>query len=89
MKDFDFEEYEENYQFNNTTYFSAEDYQKGNFFNYVLETEEEFNPEMLIGVLVELLDGCSELITDIKYKDCEMIKDYGDTTSKGFTYMLN
>ena len=55
---------------------------------FELETEEEFNPEMLVGVLVELLDGCSELITDIKYKDHEMVKDYGDTTSKGFTYFL-
>jgi hypothetical protein len=87
--EFEFEEYEDEYQFNDTTYFSAEDYQKGNFFNYVLETDEEFNSEMLTAVLVELLDGCSELITDIKYKDHEMIKDYGDTTSKGFTYMLN
>lgn len=88
-EDFDFEEYEDYYQFNDTNYLSAEDYQKGNFFNYTLETEEEFNPEMLVAVLVELLDGRSELITDIKYKDHEMIKDYGDTTSKGFTYMLN
>ena len=87
---FDFEEYEDHYKFNDTTYFSAEDYQKGNFFNYVLETEEEeFDPGMLVAVLVELLDGCSELITDIKYKDHEMIKDYGDTISKGFNYMLN
>ena len=87
--DFDFEEYEDEYQFNDTTYFSAEDYQKGNFFNYTLETDEDFNPEMLVAVLVELLDGRSELITDIKYKDHEMVKDYGDTISKGFTYMLN
>ena len=87
--DFDFEEYENYYQFNDTHYLSVEDYQKGNFFNYTLETDEEFNPEMLVSVLVELLDGCSELITDIKYKDHEMIKDYGDTSSKGFTYMLN
>ena len=87
--DFDFEEYENHYQFNDTHYLSVEDYQKGNFFNYTLETDEEFNPEMLVSVLVELLDGCSELITDIKYKDHEMIKDYGDTSSKGFTYMLN
>jgi hypothetical protein len=87
--DFDFEEYENYYQFNDTHYLSVEDYQKGNFFNYTLETDEEFNPEMLVAVLVELLDGCSELITDIKYKDHEMIKDYGDTSSKGFTYMLN
>ena len=87
--DFDFEEYVDEYQFNDTHYLSVEDYQKGNFFNYTLETDEEFNPEMLVSVLVELLDGCSELITDIKYKDHEMIKDYGDTSSKGFTYMLN
>lgn len=85
---FDFEEYEDYYQFNDVNYLLIEDYQKGNFFNYELETEEEFNPEMLVGVLVELLDGCSELITDIKYKDHEMVKDYGDTTSKGFTYFL-
>lgn len=85
---FDFEEYEDYYQFNDANYLLIEDYQKGNFFNYELETEEEFNPEMLVGVLVELLDGCSELITDIKYKDHEMVKDYGDTTSKGFTYFL-
>lgn len=87
--EFIFEEVEDDYQFNDTNYFSAEDYQKGNFFNYILETEEEFNPEMLTAVLVELLDGCSELITDIKYKEHQMIKDYGDTRSKGFNYMLN
>jgi hypothetical protein len=87
--EFIFEEVEDDYQFNDTTYFSAEDYQKGNFFNYILETEEEFNPEMLTAVLVELLDGCSELITDIKYNEHQMIKDYGDTRSKGFNYMLN
>lgn len=87
--EFDFESWEDDYQFNDTTYFSAEDYQKGNFFNYTLETDEEFNPEMLTAVLVELLDGCSELITDIKYNEHEMIKDYGDTISKGFNYMLN
>jgi hypothetical protein len=88
-ENFEFEEYEDDYQYNDTTYFSAEDYQKGNFFNYTLETDEDFNPEMLVAVLVELLDGRSELITDIKYKDHEMQKDYGDTISKGFTYMLN
>jgi hypothetical protein len=87
--EFDFESWEDEYLFNDATYFSAEDYQKGNFFNYVLETDEEFNPEMLTAVLVELLDGCSELITDIKYNDHEMVKDYGDTRSCGFTYMLN
>ena len=88
-EDFEFEEYQDEYKFNDTTYFSAEDYQKGNFFNYVLETDEDFNPELLSAVLVEILDGRSELITDIKYNGQEMEKEYGDTISKGFTYMLN
>lgn len=88
-EEFEFEEYVDDYKFNDSNYFSAEDYQKGNFFNYVLETEEEFDPTLLIAETVELLDGRSDLIIDIKYRDHEMEKDYGDTTSKGFTYMLN
>lgn len=87
--EFDFEEYEDDYKYNDTTYFSAEDYQKGNFFNYLLETDEEFDPSLLVAVTLELLDGRSELIVDIKYNGKEMQKDYGDTTSKGFTFMLN
>ena len=88
-EDFEFEEIEDEYRYNDTTYFSAEDYQKGNFFNYVLETDEEFNPQLLSAVVLEILDGRSELIIDIKYNGQEMKKDHGDTTSKGFTYMLN
>jgi hypothetical protein len=87
--DFDFEEYEEQYLYNDDNYLIVEDYQKGNFFNYVLETEEEFQPELMSAVLIEFLDGRSELITDIKYDGQDMQKDYGDTDSKGFTYMLN
>jgi len=87
--DFEFEEYEDDYKFNDTTYFSAEDYQKGNFFNYVLETDEDFDPSLIIAETLELLDGCSDLIVGIKYRDHEMKKEYGDTISKGFTYMLN
>ena len=87
--EFDFEEYEDDYKFNDTTYFSAEDYQKGNFFNYELETDEDFNPDLLSAVTVELLDGRSELVVDIKYNGQEMTKDYGDTRSTGFTYMLS
>ena len=88
-EDFDFAEYKNEYKFNDDLYFSAEDYQKGNFFNYQLETDEEFNPELLSAVLVEILDGRSDLIVDVLYDDKEMKKDYGDTTSKGFTWMLN
>jgi hypothetical protein len=67
----------------------VEDYQKGNFFNYILEIEDDFDPSLLSSKVVELLDGRSELITDIKYDGNEMEKDYGDTVSKGFTYILS
>ena len=52
-------------------------------------TVEDFNPDLLSAKVVELLDGRSELITDLKYNGEEMLKDYGDTGSKGFTYMLS
>ena len=87
--EFDFEEYEEDYLYNDDKYFSIEDCIKGNFFNYVLETDEEFDPGLLSAKVVELLDGLSELIIDIKYDGQEMEKEYGDTSSKGFSYMLN
>jgi hypothetical protein len=87
--EFDFEEYVDDYKYNDGNYFSAEDYQKGNFFNYVLETDEDFNPSLLIAETLELLDGRSDLIIDIKYRDHIMEKEYGDTVSKGFSYMLN
>lgn len=86
--EFDFEEYEDDYRYNDGRYLLIEDYIKGNFFNYILETDEDFNPELLSSKLIELLDGRSELITDIKYDGQEMEKEYGDTSSKGFTYML-
>ena len=87
--DFEFEEIEDIYQYNDDNYLLVEDYQKGNFFIYTLETDEDFNPDLLSAKVVELLDGRSELITDLKYNGEEMLKDYGDTGSKGFTYMLS
>ena len=86
---FEFEEIEDYYQYNDDNYLLVEDYQKGNFFIYTLETDEDFNPDLLSAKVVELLDGRSELITDLKYNGEEMLKDYGDTGSKGFTYMLS
>ena len=87
--DFDFEEYEEQYLYNDDNYLIVEDYQKGNFFNFILDTEDEFNPQLLSAVVCELLDGRSELVTNIKYDGQDLYKDYGDTVSKGFTYMLS
>ena len=86
--DFYFEQTEDHYQYNDDNYLLIDDYQKGNFFNYVLETDE-FDPTLLCAKIVELLDGKSELITDIKYDGNEMEKEYGDTISKGFTYILS
>ena len=88
-EDFDFEEVEDHYEYNDSDYLLVEDYQKGNFFNYTLETDEDFNPELLSCKIVELLDGRSELITDIRYDGQLMEKDYGDTSSKGYTYILS
>ena len=87
-ENFDFEEIEDYYEFNDGNFLLVEDYQKGNFFNFTLETDEDFNPLLLSGKVIELLDGRQELITDMKYNGEEMLKDYGDTSSKGFTYIL-
>lgn len=65
-----------------------DDYQKGNFFNYQLEIEDDFDPTLLVAETTELLDGVLDLITDIKYGDIEMEKEFGDTTSKGFSFSL-
>ena len=88
-EDHDFEEVEESYEHNDGNYLLIEDYQKGLFFHYELELEPEFNPDLLSIKIVELLDGMSELITDVKYNGNTIdFKDYGDTSSKGYTYYL-
>jgi hypothetical protein len=85
---YEFGEYEEKYLYNDDKYLMIDDYQKGNFFNYQLEIEDDFDPTLLVAETTELLDGVLELITGIKYGDIEMDKDYGDTISKGFNYSL-
>lgn len=88
-EDYDFEEVEESYEYNDGNFLLIEDYQKGLFFHYELELEEEFNPDLLSIKIVELLDGMSELITDVKYKGETIdFRDGGDTSSKGYTYYL-
>jgi hypothetical protein len=88
-EDYNFEEVEDCYEHNDGNYLLIEDYQKGLFFHYELDLDEEFNPDLLSIKIVELLDGMSELITDVKY-DGQTIgfKDYGDTSSKGYTFYL-
>lgn len=86
-ENFDFEEIEDYYEYNDGHYLLVEDYQKGNFFNFSLETDE-FNSNLLSAKIVELLDGRQELITDLKYDGEDMLRDYGDTSSKGYTFIL-
>ena len=70
-------------------YLIAEDYQRGQFFEYEFETETEFNPELLGCEITELLGGDLEYITGLYY-DMNLLTDNfgGDTISKGFTYYL-
>lgn len=88
-EDFNFEVVENRYEFNDGEYLLIEDYLKGHFWNFYLETEDEFNPKMLSCIVVELLDGLSEQITNIKYNDQDLEKEYVDTSSKGYTYYLS
>jgi len=88
-EELDFQEVEESYECNDGNFLLIEDYQKGLFWRYELELEEEFNSDLLSIKIVELLDGMSELITDIKYNGQSIdYKDYGDTSSKGYNYLL-
>lgn len=75
-------------EFNNT-HLVIEDYSKGNFFNFFIETEEEFNPSKL-SFLVTEVGQCRDLITSIKYDDIDLsdTKEFDDYWSKGLYYIL-
>lgn len=79
----------EEYLHNDEDVLLVEDYQKGTFFKYELELEEEFNPDSIKLVLKEIGERI-EIITGLTYngKDIEDYKDFGDTWSKGISYYL-
>jgi len=67
----------------------VEDYQKGNYYEYILDIEEEFDPNKITPVITEIGDRF-ELITGICYNGIVMeIEEYGDTWSKGLSFYLN
>jgi len=70
-------------------YLIVDDYTKGEFFNYEIELEEDFDSDKLKPVITEVIDGL-DLITKIQYAetDLEVFKDYGGYWSKGITYHL-
>ena len=84
---FDYDAFETTSQFYDDNYFVVESTQKGQFRVFELETEE-FNPELLTPVVVELFDGIFELITALAYDGEELEADYGDTRSTGDNYFL-
>jgi hypothetical protein len=71
-------------------YLFMQDYSKGEFWVYEIEIEEEFDKDKLI---LELTDvGCIvDLVTGISYdgNKFEDVRDYGDTSSKGFYFNLS
>lgn len=87
---FEFSEYEDEYLYNDGSYLMIQDYQKGKFFTYKLEIEDDFDPSLLVATNTELLDGVAEIITSVRYGETEIeCEDFGDTTSKGFNYLLS
>ena len=70
-------------------YLVIEDYSKGNFFNFYVETEDDFNPNKIGFIITEVADS-RDIITSIKYdnEDLSDTKEYDDYWSKGFYYIL-
>lgn len=69
--------------------FIIEDYCKGNFFEYELEIEDEFNPSLLSPKTSEINERY-DLITGLFYNNNLLeLYEHGDTWSKGFYYHLD
>lgn len=69
-------------------YLVIEDYSKGNFFNFYIETEE-FDPNKLSFSITEVADS-RDLITSVIYdgEDLTDTKEFDDYWSKGLYYIL-
>ena len=79
----------EEYLHNDEDVLLVEDYQKGTFFTYELELEEEFNFALLNLITKEIAERV-EIVFGLTYNgnDIEIFKDFGDTWSKGISYYL-
>lgn len=66
-----------------------EDYSKGDFYTYDLETEEDFNPKKLSIIVTNLSDVC-EIISELNYNETSLLdhKECGDYQSKGLNYVM-
>jgi hypothetical protein len=71
-------------------YLVIEDYSKGNFFNFYVDLEEDFDPSKLSLVITEV-GQCRDIITSIQYNglDLDDTKEFDDYWSKGFYFILS
>jgi len=88
--DHEFEDHDYQFLFETDIALIIEDYSKGQFFQYEIELDEEFDPKSLKPIVSEIGERI-EIITDFTYNgtDLSLFKEFGDYWSKGLTYYLN
>lgn len=65
-----------------------EDYIKGTYFEYILELEEDFDPEKLSPIIIDISETV-QIIKGLKYNNQELeISEWGDYWSKGLYFHL-
>jgi len=82
----DYENYDSVFEGDDPTLF-VESYSKGTFFEFELETEEEFDPSKLSPIILEVGERF-EMITGLAYKGEELEKEIGDYWGKGYYFHL-
>ena len=66
----------------------VEDYIKGTYFEYELELEEDFDPQKLSAVQLEIAE-IVQIIKGLKYNEKELeVKEWGDYWSKGLYFYV-
>lgn len=77
-------------EYDGQNYLVIEDYSKGNFFNFYIDLEEEFDPSKLSLIITEV-GRCRDIITSVKYNGVDLndTKEFDDYWSKGFYFILS
>lgn len=65
----------------------AENYCKGNFFSFYLETKKDFDINKLTLVITNIADH-REIISSILYDGEELEKEWGNYHSKGYNFII-
>jgi hypothetical protein len=85
-----FSDEEWEYKYTDADVLIVEDYIKGQFYNYEIELEQDFDPTKLTAIVTEIGERL-EVITDLAYSGVELksYKEIGDYWSKGISYYIN